>query len=508
MFSIKTIIFYIIYISLIPFNTRCNNIQLKHIDTSNRNKNIVLIFDHFPPYLRTASPFPKMTQRDKRSQVTIFDNFYQYTFDPAPLKSDTIIFAPQNNHIVLSLLYSMNLAPFDYILYQGDTITFTFVNNKPYASSKISDKNKRLNYEYERLIVNKKNLEHTPYDIFKNPILVAKDINDLVNNRQTIKRDYYIQSLSFLKNELSFLDSSKDLKENYPGIFNFFMDKYTYEIAELNFEQNKLDPDSLKKILAINKYRHINKAYSYFFPFLEMVSEKVIVKQARVLKSDNGTVIDYRDVYDQVRTWPEISNFYRKHLLYKYLRKIGSLFSSADLQKYLSDFSLLTNDSILIKKIHEEFPSSDNFSLGNKDSLYLLDANNNRISFEAFLTSCKGKVVYIDFWASWCVPCRREMKYASKLREAFKNQDVVFIYLSVDKSKNAWIEASNDEGLNTLTHNYIVTNTEKSSFLESIDFGLIPRYLLLDKYGKLVHKNASPPSSEEASRLITGYLSK
>ena len=501
MFNIKTIIFHLIAISLIPFNVRSDNIE-----SINNKTNIVIVFDHIPPYVRTASPFPKMTEKDNRDQVTIFDNFYRHSFNLSPLKSDTIIFAPQNDHIVLNFLYSMHLAPFDYVIYKGDTITFSFVNNMPYASSKIADRDKSLNYEYEQLVVNKKNLQPTPYDIYKNPVLVAKDINDLVNNRHATEINYYVQARSFLKSKLSSLDSSKYLKDKYPDIFNFFQDKYTYEITELDFDQNKLNSDSLHKIFAINKYEPTNKSYSYFFPFLEKVSESVIVKHARVLKSDNGTDVDYTDVYDQVSKWPEINNFYRKHLLYKYLKKIGSLFSSSDFQKYVSDFASLTHDSILVNKIHDEFPSANYYSSSAKDSLYLLDDNSNKIPFQTFLASCKGKVVYIDFWASWCVPCRAEMKNAAKLREAFKNKSVVFVYFSIDKNKNEWVEASKTDELNLVQHNYILINVDSSDFLKSINFGPIPRHLLYDKAGNLVHKNALGPGSEETQRLIRYYL--
>ncbi len=136
----------------------------------------------------------------------------------------------------------------------------------------------------------------------------------------------------------------------------------------------------------------------------------------------------------------------------------------------------------------------------------MLDAQNNQLSLQQVLNSNKGKLVYIDFWASWCFPCRKEMPHAKELWKQFDNTDIIFVYLSVDKNKEEWAGAAVAEGLDTRVHNYVVLNAEQSTFLKSIDFGPIPRYLLYDKEGKLVHKKAPGPSSDEIKRVIETYL--
>jgi thiol-disulfide isomerase/thioredoxin len=497
------VLYCIIVILLLPFNVLCNN-----MDTSHQNPTTILIFDHIPPYVRSTFPLPRLEHKDDRFQVTIFDNFYAYTFNPKPSTRDTIVFYQKNEHIVLTFLYSMTREPLNYVINKGDTITFSFIKDRPYVKKNEISKNDYLNYDYDRLLANKNTQQPTSYEIYKNPSLVAKDINDLVNNRHEIERNYYNQARHFLNNELSFLNNFKELRGKAPDLFIFFQDKLTYQIARLDFEQHRLSADSLNAILALNKQRPVKSSYSYFLPFLERVSDSVIVKKAKFLKYENGSDIDYRDVYDRTNNWSAINDFYKKQLLYKYLKKIGEIFSVSDLQAYLSKFASFSNDTVLVQNIRNEFLISNDPGTLSKDSLYMADAKNNKLSLQTFLNVNKGKLIYIDFWASWCVPCRREMKNADKLREAFKGKDVVFVYFSVDKSKEAWIEASNEERLNAVQHNYILTNAESSAFLKSIDFGPIPRYLLYDKSGKLVHKNAPPPSSEESHRLLTDYLVK
>ena len=47
----------------------------------------------------------------------------------------------------------------------------------------------------------------------------------------------------------------------------------------------------------------------------------------------------------------------------------------------------------------------------------------------------KGRVVYIDIWGSWCGPCKAEMAYVPELKKQFKDRDVVFFYLDMDKGE-------------------------------------------------------------------------
>ncbi|MEL6924941.1 MAG: TlpA disulfide reductase family protein, partial [Bacteroidota bacterium] len=59
---------------------------------------------------------------------------------------------------------------------------------------------------------------------------------------------------------------------------------------------------------------------------------------------------------------------------------------------------------------------------------------------EVSLSDFRGKVVYLDFWATWCSPCIRMMPHSKRLQQQFEGKDVVFLYVSLDKSKQAWVK--------------------------------------------------------------------
>lgn len=470
--------------------------------SSNSNTSTVLIFDHIPSYIRSVFPLPEMKWVDNKSQITIFDHFYEYGFNPKPLVADTIIFYPQNDNIILSFSYAIGHEPLIYLIAKGDTIVFSFVDGIPYGRNKKDLHTNLLNYEYNRLNAKRTIKQYTPYEIYRSPILVAKNMNEALNNYPKVREEYYDSARLFLNNELSFLNNFKEIKNSSPDIFNFFQDKLKYELATLDFEQHKLNTNDLHALLELNKKGFPNLSYSYFLPFLEVVSDSINVKASKLISYNTGSEIDFRDVYDRTNSWNPINDFYKKQLLYKYLKKIGEIFSASDLKLYISKFSSFTNDTLLVKEIKNEFLIYYDSALLDKNSLSIADFKSNTSSLQTFLNKNKGKVIYIDFWASWCLPCRVEMKKSKETREIFKNKDVVFAYFSIDKNKNEWIEASNQEKLDVVQDNYILTNTDSSFFLKSIDFGTIPRYLLYDKAGKLVHQNAPRPSDPSLISLI------
>lgn len=124
------------------------------------------------------------------------------------------------------------------------------------------------------------------------------------------------------------------------------------------------------------------------------------------------------------------------------------------------------------------------------------------------LTDFKGKVVYIDIWATWCGPCKAQIPALKKLEEEYHDKDLVFIGISVDADKDhqKWTDFVKKEELKGIQ--LFASDKEKKEMMDFYQIKGIPRFLLIAKDGKVISADAPRPSSVEIQLALDGALKR
>ena len=120
------------------------------------------------------------------------------------------------------------------------------------------------------------------------------------------------------------------------------------------------------------------------------------------------------------------------------------------------------------------------------------------------LSDLKGKVVLIDFWASWCGPCRKENPNVVKIYQKYADKGFTVLSVSLDKDKNAWLEAIKRDNLLWTNH---VSDLKAWSNEAAQQYRVtgIPFTVLVDKEGKIIQTNLRGEELENTLKSIFGF---
>jgi peroxiredoxin len=117
------------------------------------------------------------------------------------------------------------------------------------------------------------------------------------------------------------------------------------------------------------------------------------------------------------------------------------------------------------------------------------------------LSTLKGKIVLIDFWASWCGPCRKEMPNVVKAYAKYKSKGFEIYGVSLDRDKERWMEAINTDGITWPQVSDLRQWESVAARLYNVQG--IPYTVLLDKEGRIIAKNLR---GEELDRKLSEVL--
>ena len=216
---------------------------------------------------------------------------------------------------------------------------------------------------------------------------------------------------------------------------------------------------------------------------------------------------DYTGRFDYVAQDTTLCMVARKSLLRHYIDRINDTgwipYPDNIVNEYNEKYHDLTGDGSFLRPIIEK-PNVSSID-GCTYDLVLKDITGNGLSLAEVIEKHRGKVIYMDMWASWCGPCRKEMPASRQLKDRLDSDEIIFIYISSDRNESDWKQAIKEYGLDDIGEDYRMMPAE-SKFLTEIKFRYIPKYLVFDRKGRLVNADAPRPSSSGIISEIGKYI--
>jgi thiol-disulfide isomerase/thioredoxin len=325
-------------------------------------------------------------------------------------------------------------------------------------------------------------------------------------------RDYIINKV---KEQLSIVEKNQEIsdytKQALSGVMKLFvvgqLFNYEGEIKQLYEGQQ---PEKEANIPAFTPVKP-DKSYYSFLGFLDMNNPPLAIYPyyPRIYQYIlNNKVLDIprisekplSDWLKEVKTTlaglvgSDTGLFYDMLALHAYLQQLeesSKPLSTSQIEEIKSFFKNPTYTDFLFAKNDTLIKEMDSSKADNKKTV------------ESIVSSYEGKVVVIDFWATWCGPCLLAMEKIKPIKENLKDKNVVFVYITDPSSpKDLWEKKKEETG----GEHYYLTDNEIKQIKIRFGISAIPTYLIYDSTGTLKHQFEGFPGVEKMRKMIEELL--
>ena len=265
----------------------------------------------------------------------------------------------------------------------------------------------------------------------------------------------------------------------YPMAYQYFTQKEAELPAGFDDEIQKLDMENEADFNSIPAYKQF-----VFYKISNQISEA---------KTPDET----EKIISAIKS-PQIRDAVMNEFLLYFVAS-----GSPDAERYHNYIQKNAKDAKVKKESTEAFAKVQKLLPGKPSPKFSYPDINGKI---VSLDDLKGKLVYVDVWATWCGPCIREIPSLKQLEKDYHGKNIEFVSMSIDpqKDKGKWEQMVKDKDLKGIQ--IFADKDWKSEFVQDYGIKGIPRFILIDGAGNILNADAPRPSDPEIRTLIDENL--
>lgn len=338
----------------------------------------------------------------------------------------------------------------------------------------------------------------SPPDSLKNAFITEEPINkvEYTNNL------YKASSVLYHK-EMHLIDSLHRHNELSSSFVNVYGAVITAKFADdvISCYEKTKSTEYLEKLVdnsEIFKTEFLLYDAGAYKTMLNHYLEAIISKGEYHKVGKNSISINYETAFDSSNHY--LSGGLLDYIQFICLKHIKEQSSTDRFQNYLIKFPRSTKNDTYIRYFTDNYPDLSSIN-AKGDYIRAMQKEDNQ-PFSSLLLAGKGKIMYLDIWASWCAPCRAVMNDAKQLQTEFGSDILHYSYLSIDENLSDWRSAASIDIPSGYPFSYVILNPKESPFLRQVKLSSIPRYILFDKQGKIINDNAPGPDTKEIREIL------